>query len=237
VKTHAHADVHGRASQRAGAQGLRQRRAAVHRGPRARGGALRAIAASALVLAGGCLQPLFVVGGDSVYCGDTSRLRLHLARFAYDSFDEKSGEPVWASARRVTLGDPLPIGPNDIRDVRLVDRGRGGSQISVAGAVTGTGGAGRTSSSTGGPAQEGDWVVRLALSRQGASRLSEVTSRVSGTYDFIAMVVGTTVFTTAVDLPVAAGVATFDLPARRSKADAMELFRKELSCPAAPPSE
>jgi hypothetical protein len=189
------------------------------------------VLAAALLWAAGCQTPMFLVGGDSVFCGDRARLRLQVAQFTYDRFDEKAGEAIWAGSRRVTLKDPIPLTPEQIRDVVLVDRRGGGTQLTVAGA-SGTGAGGRTSSSSGGDAPD-DWYVRVALTSEGAARLSEVLERIEGGFDIIALVVGDTVFTTAVAPPLTGGIASFDLASRRAKEDAIKLFREELGCAAA----
>ena len=202
--------------------------------PRGRLAWLAASTAAALVSVG-CQTPLALVGGDSVLCGDTSRIQFYLAKYAYDRLDPDAGEAVWASSKRIDRLEQIAFDPADLRDIRLVDVRSGGTSVSIGASGTGSGG---PRQATAGSETDGAdrWVVRMAFSRQGSARMSDVMSGIAGSYNVLALVVGDTVFTTVIEMSILGGVARIDLPSRRSKDSAISLFRRELSCPAQPPA-
>ena len=191
-------------------------------------------AALALVGMAGCRTPL--IGGESAYCGDTSRLGFYYATFQTPRDSEASTKAVWGGSRRIRLGEPVGVGGADVTDLQVVKLG-GGTTFNVGGGTVENGRpAGGTAEGSTGPldTDSGPWRVDVVLTLEAGRRLSKVVQEISGSYQILAFVVGDQVFSASVDLPVRLGVARIELPETRARARGLAFLREQLGCEADP---
>jgi len=171
-------------------------------------------------------------GGESVTCGDTSRVGFYFARFKGPRAGKGEVKSIWSGSREVVLDGSTGVEGAAITDLRIVGVG-GGSSVNVGGNVVlggqqVEGGSGSDASDT------GAWRLDVILSGDGSSRLSAAKAEIEGSYRILALVVGDEVFSASVDLPIRFGVAQIELPTSRSKNDGRRFFEQKLGCSAQP---